>query len=136
VHAVRVFDPGFECLDLVDLLEDLAAELADRARAAERHDGTAINQRIGEPGAEIERPGSARRHAHARPLRHPRIGLRHVGGTLLVARVDQANAFLDAGQFGIEHRAAHDEEDILDALRLQAAGEDVVTRQFRHLRSS
>jgi hypothetical protein len=50
-----------------------------------------------------------------------------------VARVDQADAFLDRAQLGIEHRPAHDEEDVLDALRLQAPGEDIVTRQFRHL---
>ena len=41
--------------------------------------------------------------------------------------------FLDRAQLGIEHRPAHDEEDVLDTLRLQAPGEDLVTRQFRHL---
>ena len=133
VDAVGVFDAALERLDLVDLLEHLAAELADRARPAERDDRAAIDQRIGEAGAEIQGRRAARRHAHARPLRHPRIGLRHIGRTLLVARVDQADAFLDRAQLGIEHRPAHDEEHVLDALRLQAPGEDLVTRQFRHL---
>ena len=50
-----------------------------------------------------------------------------------MAGVDQADAFLDARRLGVEHRPAHDEEDVLDALRLQAPGEDIVTRQFRHL---
>ena len=132
VHAVGVFDPAFEGLDLVDLLEDLAAELADRARAAEGYDRAAIDQGIGEPGPEIERAGTARPYAHARPLGHPRIGLRHIGGGLLVAGVDEPDALLDAGRFDIEHRPAHDVEDVLDTLRLQAPGEDVVTRQLGH----
>src|SRR5205085_2105960 len=121
--------------DLVDLLEHLAAELADRARPADRDDRTAIDQRIGEARAEIEGRRAARRHAHAGPLGHPRIGLRHVGGALLVAGIDQPDALLDAAHLGIEHRPAHDEERILDALRLQAACEDFVTAQFRHLAS-
>ena len=52
MHAVGVFDAALERLDLVDLLEHLAAELADRARAAERDDRAAIDQRVGEAGAE------------------------------------------------------------------------------------
>ena len=55
---------------------------------------------------------------------------------LLVPRVDQPNAFLDARRLNVEHRPAHDVKDVLDALRLQATGNDVVTGQFRHLRSS
>ncbi len=133
VDAVGVFDASLQCRDLVDFLEHLAAELADRARAAEGHDRAAIDQRVGEAGAEIQGRRAARRHAHTRPLRHPRIGLRHIGRTLLVARVDQADPFVDRAQLGIEHRPAHDEEDVLDTLRLQAPGEDIVTCQFRHL---
>ena len=136
VHAVGVFDPAFEGLDLVDLLKDLPAELADRGGAAQCDDRAAIDQRIGESGAEIERAGPARPDAHARPLGHPRIGLRHIGRGLLVPGVDEPDALLDAGRFDIEHRPAHDVEDVLDTLRLQAPGEDVVTRHFRHLRSS
>ncbi len=132
VHPIGVFDLPFEAFDLVDLLEDLTAELADRARPADRDNRTAIDQRVGEAGAEIEGCRAARRHAHARPLRHPRIGLRHVGRALLVACIDQADAFLDAARFGIEHRPAHDEEQILDALRLEAPGEDFITGQFGH----
>jgi hypothetical protein len=77
VDAVRVLDAAIERLDLVDFLEHLAAELADRARAAEGHDRAAIDQRIGEAGAEVQGRRAARRHAHARPLGHPRIALRH-----------------------------------------------------------
>src|SRR5947208_11777834 len=132
VHAVGIFHLAFEAFDLIDLLEDLATELADRARSADRDDRTAIDKRVGEAGAEIECRRTARRHADARPLCHARIGLRHVGSTLLMARVYEADAFLDAGQLGIEHRPAHDEEQILDILRLQAARENFIAGQFRH----
>ena len=133
VDAVGVFNAALERLDLFDLLKHLAADLADRARAAERHDRAAVDQRVGEAGAEVEGRRAARRHAHAWPLRHARIALRHVGRTLLVACVDEPDAFLDARRLSVEHRSAHDEEDVLDALRLKAPGEDLVTRQFRHL---
>jgi hypothetical protein len=132
VHAVGVFDPAVEGLDLVNLLKHLAAELADRARTAERYHRTAIDQCIGEPGAEIERPGAARPNAHARTLRHARVGLRHIGRTLLMAGVDQADALLDALRLDVEHRPAHDVEDVLHPLRFQAAGDDFITCQFRH----
>src|SRR5438874_1985809 len=70
VHAVGIFHLAFEAFDLIDLLEDLAAELADRARSADRDDRTAIDQRVGEAGAEIECRRTAGRHADARPLCH------------------------------------------------------------------
>src|SRR5439155_1394605 len=133
VDAIRVFDAAIKRPDLVDLLKYLAAELADRAGAAERHDRAAIDQRVGETGAEVQGSRAARRHADPWPLGYPRIGLRHISRTLLVTRVDQANALLDRAQLGVEHRPAHDKEHVFHTLRLQAPGEDLVTRQFRHL---
>ena len=56
--------------------------------------------------------GAARRHAHARLLQQPTIGLAHERGRLLVANVDQADALLDAGGLGEQHRPAHDEEQM------------------------
>ena len=43
VVAVGVFDASLQRRDLVDFLEHLAAELADRARAAECHDRATID---------------------------------------------------------------------------------------------
>jgi hypothetical protein len=46
-----------------------------------------------------------------------------------------ADALLDAGAFGIQHRPAHDLEQILDALGFQAFRQDFVACEFRHLRT-
>src|SRR5262245_14676566 len=49
--------------ELIDLLENLAAALADRARTANRHDWAVIDQRVGDAGGEVDYPGTACRHA-------------------------------------------------------------------------
>ena len=118
--------------DLVDLLEHLPAELEDRARAADGHHRAAVDQRIGHAGGEIDHAGAARRHAHAGLLQQPAVGLPHQGGGLLVAHVDRADAFLDAGGFRQQHRPAHDEEQVLRAFLLQGLRQDFRTGQFCH----
>src|SRR5271165_4203132 len=47
---VDVFTTAAHQFDLIDLLEHLTAELADRARSAERHHRAAIDQRVGHAG--------------------------------------------------------------------------------------
>ena len=132
-QAIDVLVAAAHQLDLVDLLEHLAAELADRARAAERHDRAAIDQRVGHAGDQVGHAGTGRRHADARHLLQPAIGLAHERRRLLVADIDHADAFLDAGRLGSQHRAAHDVEDVLDAFLLQAPGDDFAAVHFCHL---
>ena len=81
--------------DLVDLLEDLPAELAERAGAAEADDRAAIDQGIGETGRQVDRRRAGGRHAHAGLLRDAAIGLRRERRRLLVADVDHPDAFVD-----------------------------------------
>ena len=133
VHAIDLLAAAAHQFDLVDLLEHLAAELADRARAAERHHRAAVDQRVGHAGDQVGHAGAGRRHADARRLPQPAIGLARERRRLLVADVDHADAFRDAGGLGQQHRAAHDVEDVLDAFLLQALRQDFRAGQFRHL---
>ena len=132
VDAVGPLDAAAHDRDLVDLLEHLPAELEDRARAADGDHRAAVDQRVGETGGEIDHAGAARRHAHARALQQPAVGLAHQGGGLLVAHVDRADAFLDAGGLGQQHRSAHDEEQVIGAFLLQRLRQDLRARQLSH----
>ena len=113
VDAVRPLGAGLHDRDLIDFLEHLAAELADRARAADRDHRRAVDERVGDARRQVDHARAARRHAHAGLLQQPAIGLRHEGGGLLVPHVERADAFLDARGLGEQHRAAHQEiEDV------------------------
>ena len=118
--------------DLVDLLEHLPAELMDRARPADRHHRGAVDQRVGKAGGEVDDAGAARRHAHAGLLGKAAVGVPHHRRGLLVAHVDGADALLDAGGFGQQHRPAHQEQQVLDAFLLQRLRQDLRARQLRH----
>ena len=137
-NALEVVDPvgplGARLHDreLVDLLKHLAPELPDRARAADRHHRCAVDQRVGDSGRQIDDAGAARRHADARLLQQAAVGLAHEGGGLLVADVERPNAFLDAGGFREQHRAAHQEKQDVGALVLERARQNFRTGQFRH----
>src|ERR1035437_3064842 len=50
-----------------------------------------------------------------------------------MADIDHADAFLDAGGLGQQHRPAHDEEEVCDPLLLQAFSQDLRSGQFGHL---
>ncbi len=132
VHAIDMFAAAFHQLDLVDLLEHLPPELADRTGTAERHHRTAVDQRVGHAGDQVGHARPRRGHAHARRLPQTAVGLARERRRLLVADVDHADAFGDAGGLGQQHRAAHDIEDVLDAFLLQALRQDFRARQFRH----
>ena len=58
------------------------------------------------PVARLMAPGPEQPMATPGP-RHPRPRVGGQGGRLLVARVDGADAELDAGRLRLEHRAAH-----------------------------
>jgi hypothetical protein len=135
VDAVGVFDAAAHDRHLVDFLEDLTAELADRAGAAKADHRAAIDERVGEAGREVDRRRARGRHADAGLLGQPAIGLRRERRRLLVADVDHPDAFLDTFRLGQQHRAAHDVEDVFDAFGLEAFRQDFRTGQFRHLRS-
>jgi hypothetical protein len=49
-----------------------------------------------------------------------------------VARVQRADALLDAGRFGRQHGAAHEKKQIVDAFAPQCLGQNFRAVQFRH----
>ena len=120
--TARVVDPlrplrdRLEHGELIDLLERLHAERHARARAADGDERRRVGEGVGHAGEEIRRAGARGAHAHARLPHHAAPGLGGQRGGLLVTRVDRANAELDAGGFGLQHRAAHDVEHRVDAL--------------------
>jgi hypothetical protein len=63
--AVGPLDAPFDDRNLVDLLEHLPTKLEDGARATDGHHWSAVDQRVGKAGCEIDDAGAARRHAHA-----------------------------------------------------------------------
>ena len=134
VDAVGPLDAAAHDRDLVDLLEHLPAELHVGARAADGDHRTAVDQRVGEAGGEIDDAGAARRHAHGRLLQQPGVGLAHQRGGLLVAHVDGADALLDAGGLRQQHRPAHDEEQVLRAFLLERFRQDFRAGQLCHCR--
>src|SRR5207237_894857 len=95
VDAVGVFDASPHDRHLVDFLEHLPAELADRAGAAKPDHRAAIYEGVGETGRQIDRRRAGGRHADARALGNAAIGLRGEGRRLLVADVNEADALLD-----------------------------------------
>jgi hypothetical protein len=132
-QPVDVFAAAAHQFDLVDLLKHLAAELRQRAGTAQRDDRATIDQGIGHAGDQVGDARAGCGHAHRWHLFQPAIGLAHEGRRLLVAHVDHADAFLDAGGFRQQHRPAHDIEKILDPLFLQASGDDFRPGDFSHI---
>jgi hypothetical protein len=135
VNAVRPFGARLHDRDLVDLLEDLPAELPDRARTADRHHWRAVDQCVGDARGEIDHSRTARRHADARLLQQPAVGLSHQRRRLLVAHVQRTDALFDAGRFRQQHGPAHEEEQDVRALALERFCQDFRTRELRHRHS-
>src|SRR5581483_241637 len=87
---------------------------------------------VGDAGGEIDDARAARRHAHAGLLRETAVGLAHQRRRLLVAHVDRADAFLDAGGLRQQHRPAHQKEQVLGAFPLERLRQDFRAGQLRH----
>ena len=85
-----------------------------------------------DPPADVQGPDWAgvlparTRYTDAWPAPDPRICVRHHRGRLLVTDVDHLQARLLAGVLAVDHRAAHEEEDGVDAVLRQAAGDYLV----------
>jgi hypothetical protein len=98
----------------------------------ERHNRAAVDQRVGHAGDQIGYTWPGCRHADRWRLAQAAVGLARERRRLFVAHVDHPDAFGDAGGLGQQHRAAHDVEDVLDAVLLQALRQDFRTGQFSH----
>ena len=70
-------------------------------------------------------PGPAVTTAHAGHAGQARPGVGGVGGGLLVADVDDADALVDAAVVDVDDVAAAEGEDRADALRLEGPGHQV-----------
>ena len=76
----------------VDLLERAAIELLRRHVGGDRQQGRRIRQRHLQRHHDVAGAGTARGQRRDRLVAHAKIGVRHVGGDLLVARRDQLDA--------------------------------------------
>jgi len=118
--------------ELIDLLERLAPEEPDRARAAERDDGGAIDEGVRDAGREVDRAGAACAHADARLLKKTGISLRRQRGGLLVPHVDHPYLLGAARGLNELHRPAHDEEQVFGAFFLESFRQNLRASYFRH----
>src|SRR5262245_14660667 len=125
VDAICPFGAGLHDGELVNLLENLAAVLTNRARSADCYDRAAIDQGVGDAGGEVDHSRTARRHAHAGLLRQPAVRLTHKSSRLLVAHVEWTDSFLDAGGLGQQHRPAHEKEQNVGTFVLQRFGQNL-----------
>jgi hypothetical protein len=73
----------------VDLLERAAVELRCRHVGGDRHQGGGIAQRHRERHHDVARARPARSERRDRFVAHAEVGVRHMGGDLLVARRDE-----------------------------------------------
>ena len=122
-HAVRPLGDAGEEVDLLHLLQRALPGVEAGRRAAEQQHRTVGGVRIGDPGQRIGDAGAGGDRADADPAGEPRRRVGGVGRGLLVPRVDQLDAFLDARRVDRRDVQPRKREDVPDAFGLQHAHE-------------
>ena len=106
---------------LVQLGQRVVAARRDRDIRGDRKDGHGGLVRLDQPRQDIGRAAARRAFAYARPVRHARIAVRHIGSGAFVARQDMVDLVVEPveriveGQRGVPAKA----EYVPDAVRLQ-----------------
>ncbi len=101
--------------------------------AADQDHRPAILLRIGEAGEAVHDAGAGHDDAGARSALQIAVGLRGVGGGLLVPHADIGNTFLLGGRGDRADRKPDDPEQVVDALLLEAPRDQGGAVDFAHL---
>jgi hypothetical protein len=75
----------------------LAMDLREIRLGCDRHQGSAIQEGVGDSGDEIRRPGPERRKADARAARQAAVDIGHEGRACFVAREDESDRAVAEG---------------------------------------
>ena len=135
IDALRPLRDGTEDRDLIDLLKGFHPEKDSRARTADGHQRRGVGEGVGDSRQEIRGARARAAHAHARPSRHTRPGVRREGRRLLMPVIDRANTERDAGRLGLEHGPAHQVKERVGTLRAERLRQYFRTRDRGHGRS-
>jgi hypothetical protein len=119
--------------DLALLLERAHPVLVDAAGAAEQHHRPVVLLGVGESGQGVDDPGPADDEAGLRAAEQVAGGLRGVRRGLLVAHPDERDAGLLGGHRDRHDGEADDAEHVVDALLLEAAGDEAGATAVCHV---
>src|SRR5262249_2943075 len=120
LDAVREFAERRGDQHLALFLECAHAAAIGLRGAAKQDHWPAILLGIGEAGEPVHHAGAGHNDAGAGAAGQIAVGLRRVGGGLLVAHADIGNAFLLCGYGDRGDRKPNDPEQVIDALLLEA----------------
>src|SRR5918992_4592133 len=102
------------------------------ALPGERHQRSAVEERVGDRGDEVQRARAERAEADAGVAGETAVDVGHIRAALLVADRDELDRGTRQRLVQVERLLPRDAEDVLHALRLEALDEHVRCLSARH----
>ncbi len=118
---------GLHHVHMRQVLQRTHLVLGERGLAADMDDGAFRAEGGGNAGHRVGAAGAGRRHHAAELAGLAGIAVGGMGGGLLMAHVDDADAFVDAAVIDVDDVAAAQGEDGVDTLVLQRLGDQMAT---------
>ena len=124
-HAGRELGDRRHHVDVRQILERAHLVLGKGALAADVQDRGLGAGRAGDPGHGVGAAGAGGGHHAAEPAGLPRVAVGGMGGDLLVAHVDDPDAFVQAAVVDVDDVPAAEREDRVHAFVLERPGDQV-----------